>query len=181
MSFAIDSREARSKESMAERLEFFAPLMPRAVVNELCSGRHMQEYRTRKLAWFRALTYQAIWEQQQMHREVRERETRFADGLGQHRMIVHPRLHAIAEAKWGRGCWSDKSFRNHTLERSPELRVPTPARRLFPVNGFKDSRRPGSTGISIGQPGGAGNTKVKACRRGCDPAPTISEHNERNT
>jgi len=140
MSIAI-GKEAREIESgRRHTLEILAPFMPRAVVNELCSGRVFEEYRRRRLELFKAATYRAIWEQQQMALEMAGTETRFVDGVGQHRMIVHPLLRAIAERKWGKGCWQDKSFRKHTLDRSPELRVPAPAPRLIPVNGFKKER-----------------------------------------
>ena len=142
MGFAIDSNGARANESdRLESLEILAPFMPGAVVNELCSGRAFEEYRLKRLALFRAATYRAIWEQRQMARETQSGETRFVDGLGQRRMIVHPLLHAIAEKKWGKGCWQDKGFREHTLKRSPELRVPAPDRRLIPVNGFRDNNK----------------------------------------
>lgn len=138
MSTAIGTG-ARVKDSeRLESLEILAPFMPRSVVNELCSGRVFEEYRRRRLAMFRAATLRAIWEQKQMAQEMAGRETRFVDGLGQHKMIVHPLLQAIAEKKWGKGCWQDKGFQNHTLKHSPELRVPKPAPRSILVNGFRD-------------------------------------------
>jgi len=141
MSIAIGT-EARVKDSdRLESLEILAPFMPQAVVNELCSGRVFEEYRRRRLERFRAATQRAIWEQRQMAKEMAQVETRFVNGIGQHRMVVHPLLHAIAEKKWGRGCWRDPGFRNHTLKHSPELRVPAPAPRFVQVNGFRDERK----------------------------------------
>ena len=128
-------------ESQTQTLEIIAPFLPRAVLNELCTGRVFEEYRRRRLERFKAATVRAIWEQQQMAREMSQVETKMVNGLGQHRMIVHPLLHAIAERKWGKGCWQDKGFRKHTLDRSPELRVPAPARRLVQVDGFRDERK----------------------------------------
>jgi len=139
MSSAI-GKETREIEGKTETLEILAPLMPATVVNELCSGRVFEEYRRRRLERFKAATHRAIWEQQQMALEMAQTETRFVNGIGQHRMIVHPLLHAIAERKWGRGCWQDKSFRKHTLDKSPELRVPAPPRRFIQVNGFRDEK-----------------------------------------
>jgi hypothetical protein len=180
MSFAIDNHEARSKENVEKTLDLIAPFMPRAVVNELCSGRYFEEYRKRKLAELRAATYRAIWEQRQMARETWQRETRFVNGIGQWKMIVHPLLRGLAEKKWGRGCWNDKSFQKDTLAKCPELRVPAPKPRFIPVNGFKISRRPGSREYPTGKLAAQGMARRENLRQGSGipqqhPAPIISE------
>ena len=129
-------------ESSTETLEILAPFMPRAVVIELCSGRHLEEYKRRKIEMLQNGAHRAIWMQRQMGRENAGRETRALDGI-RHRATIDPMIYGMARQKYGEDCWQDKDFREHTYKRSPELMVPDPPRRSFPVNGFKDVRSAG--------------------------------------
>lgn len=119
-------------------LELMAPFLSKKEVNELCSGRLYQEYRERKMQLFRWQLARALWEQRQIARENAGRETRFVDGLGQHKMCVHPFLRKLMERRHGEGCWKDSAFEKDTWRKSPELRVPSPAPRYVMVDGFRD-------------------------------------------
>lgn len=155
MSIAIGTK-ARSIESDAQQLEIIAPFLSRAVLNELCSGRCFEEYRRRRLERLRAKRMHGLWIQRQMGLENAQRETRFVDGLGQHIATIDPEIYGATELRYGAGCWRDKSFLKHTLDRSPELRVPAPAPRFIQVNGFRDSRAQNDPDDVNGPTGGAG-------------------------
>jgi len=117
-------------------LELMAPFLTKSQVTELCSGRLYEAYRERKMQFYRWQLECALWEQRQMARENWQRETRFVDGLGQHKMCVHPFLKEVMRRRHGADCWKDSDFEKDTWKKSPELRVPAPPRRFFPVNGF---------------------------------------------
>jgi hypothetical protein len=134
--FASDEQGATSE---SQELELVAPLLPRKVLIELCAGRCFEDYRRKKLERLRRARIRGLWIQRQMGLENAERETRFVDGLGQHIATIDPLVYHAAELRYGEGCWRDKEWRNHTLKRSPELRVPAPKPRFIPVNGFRCS------------------------------------------
>ena len=118
-------------------LEIMAPLLDKAQVNELCSGRLYSEYRERRMQLFRRQLERALWEQKQIARENAQRETRFVNGLGQHKMCIHPFLKELMRRRYGDQCWQDPDFEKDTWRKSPELRVPAPKSRHLVVNGFK--------------------------------------------
>ncbi len=118
-------------------LELMAPFLSKAEVNELCSGRLYEDYRTRRMKYFRWQLERALWEQRQMGRENAKREMRFVDGLGQHKMCIHPFLKELMRRRYGDDCWRDPDFERDTWKKSPEIRVPSPAPRFHRVNGFK--------------------------------------------
>ena len=134
-------------------LGLMAPFLTKSQVTELCSGRLYEEYRTRKMQLFRWELERALWEQRQIARENAGRETRFVDGLGQHKMCIHPFLRELMRRRYGDDCWKDSDFEKDTWRKSPELRVPSPAPRFFPVNGFKNSRASREGGAGDGARG----------------------------
>ena len=126
-------------ESVEERtaLELMAPFLPKAVINELCSGRKYIPYLERKRQRRLWAIECAWWRQRQIAREVRQREYRYVDGLGQLKAIVDPVLEAGTRDIYGRHSFHDPDHLNYILKEHPELRVPTPQPRFVMVNGFK--------------------------------------------
>jgi hypothetical protein len=124
-----------------EVVEILAPLLDKPIVNELCSGRKWEDYRKRKLELLRWRIARAWWRQRRLARWQQGRETRFVDGVGQHKAVVDEELAAFTKAKYGRTAFHDPDHLNYILKVHPELRVPTPAPRYHMVNGFKESLR----------------------------------------
>ena len=126
-------------ESVEERaaLEIMAPLLPKTIVNELCSGRKYIPYleRKRQLRLWRIEC--AWWRQRRMAEEIRQTEYQFVDGLGQRKAIVDPVIEYETGNKYGRHSWHDADHLDFILKRHPELRVPSPKPRFHMVNGFK--------------------------------------------
>jgi hypothetical protein len=119
-------------------LELMAPFLSRSEINELCSGRLYEGYRKRKLEVYRRQLEFAIHAQKQTAIESSRRETRFVNGVGQHKMVIDPFLHGLMRRRYGEDCWQDPDFVKDCWKKTPELRVPSPPRRFHPVNGFKD-------------------------------------------
>ena len=126
-------------ESVEERaaLEIMAPLLPKAIVNELCSGRKWADYRKRKIELLQRRIDRAWARQRRLAARERDRETRFVDGMGQHVAVVDEELFAFTRAKYGQLAFHDPDHRNYILKQHPELRVNTPKPRFHMVNGFK--------------------------------------------
>jgi hypothetical protein len=129
-----------------ETLEVLAPLLPKQVVNELCSGRKWEDYRARKLELLRWRIARAWWRQRQIAKEEQGKETRFVDGIGQRKARVDEELVGFTRAKFGRHAFHDPDHLNYILKEHPELRVPTPKPRYLMVNGFKNLGAGGSAG-----------------------------------
>ena len=127
---------AESVEEMAA-LQIIAPLFPKAVINEFCSGRKYIPYLERKRLRRQWAIERAWWRQRQIAKEVRQREYRYVDGLGQLKAIVDPVLEAGTRDMYGRQAFHDPDHLNYILKEHPELRVPTPKPRFLMVNGFK--------------------------------------------
>jgi len=163
-------------EQGAAELEIVAPFLPRNVLIELCAGRCFDEYRRRRLDRLRQQRMRGLEIQRQMGRENAQREMRFVDGIGQHIATIEPQIYHAAELRYGKGCWKDPDFRNHTLKRSPELRVPAPAPRFIPVNGFRASTPDvdASDGASMERVGDPATGNGRALFPACNLAPTIS-------
>jgi len=120
-----------------ETLESLAPFLSKPVVNELCSGRKWADYRKRKLELLRYRIARAWWRQRRLAKYHQQRETRFVDGVGQHKAVVDEELVAFTRAKYGRHSFHDPDHLNYILKEHPELRVPVPKPRYLMVNGFK--------------------------------------------
>jgi hypothetical protein len=118
-------------------VEILAPLLEKPVVNELCSGRKWEDYRARKLELLRARIARAWQRQRILAQWQQQRETRFVDGVGQHKAVVDEELVAFTRAKYGRHAFHDPDQLNYILKQHPELRVPAPKPRYLMVNGFK--------------------------------------------
>ncbi len=145
----MEATEAEKQET----LEIVAPFMRREVVNELCSGRHWETYRERKLAMLRRQIAFGIFGQRMIARHNATCQARTVDGLGQWKATIDPDLYFAAIEKYGYGCWRDKDFLNHTLRHTPEIRAPRPAQRTFVVNGFKDGDGLPTSRSGRGRPG----------------------------
>src|SRR5215813_4026951 len=98
-----------------ETLETVAPFLPRAVVNELCSGRKWEDYRKRKLELLSYRIRRAWWRQRQLAKLERQRETRFVDGIGQRKAVVDEELVGLTRAKYGRLAFHDPDHLNYIL------------------------------------------------------------------
>lgn len=133
------------KESVTT-LEIMAPFLPKAVVNELCSGRKWEDYRKRKLELLRWRIARAWWRQRRLAERERQKETRFVDGIGQRKAVVDEELFAFTREKYGRLAFHDPDHLNYILKEHPELRVPTPKPRYLMVNGFRDATRNSGAG-----------------------------------
>jgi hypothetical protein len=120
----------------ARAVELMAPFLTRSQVNELCSGRLYEEYRRRKMQIFRWRWARAVWRQRQIAKELQGRETRFVDGLGQHKAVIDPEYQKMLEFVNSES-WRDPDFKKAALAQLPELRVPAPAPRFHQVNGFR--------------------------------------------
>jgi hypothetical protein len=122
-----------------QRIELLAPFLPREEMIELCSGRKaFAAWRDAKLNLYRWRMAHAYWEQRQIARANSQREMRFVNGAGYHRLSINPVLHAAAKLRYGEHIWKEPDFRRRVERDHPEMRVPCPARRFHPVNGFKD-------------------------------------------
>ena len=128
-------------EGETQALELMAPFLPHAVVTELCSGRRWEDYRRRKLELLRVGWARAFRRQQRIAIEMQNRDTRFVNGIGQHKAIVDPLLHAMCRLKYGENCWNDPDFRRDTYKKTPEIRMPAPKPKFIQVNGFRDEDR----------------------------------------
>ena len=120
-------------------LELMAPFLSRSEINELCSGRLYEGYRKRKLEVYRRQLEFAIHAQKQTAIESSRRETRFVNGVGQHKMVIDPFLHGLMRRRYGEDCWQDPDFVKDCWKKTPELRVPSPKPRYLMVNGFKQT------------------------------------------
>lgn len=125
-----------------QRIEIMAPFLPREQVIELCSGRKaLAEWREEKIKRHRWRYHVAWWRQRQMARRNAQRQMRFVDGPGAHTLTVDDHLAALCRLRYGSNCLQDPDFRRRLAQDHPEVRVPSPPRRLHPVNGFRDERR----------------------------------------
>lgn len=122
-------------------LEVVAPFLPREQVVELCSGRRaLDAWREEKLKRHRWRYHLAVWRQRQIAKRNARREMRFVDGTGAHVLTIDDHLAALCRQRYGMKCLQDPEFRRRLARDHPEVRVPSPARRLHPVNGFRDLR-----------------------------------------
>jgi len=136
---AIDGKERRDRITTLEAL---APFTPGAVINELCSGRLFSEYRERRMQRLREQMHFELEYQQMLGRLNSQRDTRIIGGGAiRHKMTISPGIEMLFRRRHGRNCWQDPDFVKDTWNKSPEVRVPEPKRRSFPVNGFKDLAR----------------------------------------
>jgi|SRR5215475_6615669 len=134
-------------ESVGEiqTLELMAPFLPKAIVNELCSGRKWADYRERKLDMLRARIARA-WQRQRVlvEREKQFTRPKFVDGAGQRKAVIDEELFMFTRAKYGRLAFHDPDHLNFILKEHPELRAPSPPPRYLMVNGFRDRHRCGA-------------------------------------
>ena len=128
-----------------ETVELLAPLLDKPIVNELCSGRKWEDYRKRKLELLRWRIACAWWRQRRIAEEVRQKEYRFVDGVGQLKFVGDPVLVAHTRSKYRREAFHDPDNLNFILDKHPEFRVPAPPPRLHHVNGFRDELTKGKT------------------------------------
>lgn len=121
-----------------ETVELIAPFLPRAIVNELCSGRMHADYRERKLDLQRILVGQAIDYQKRVIAPMLARSK--PRELGGFRWVgtFADHLAASARGKYGRNCFSDPDFLKHTLKHTPEARAPKPECPFIVVPGLRD-------------------------------------------
>jgi hypothetical protein len=123
-------------------IEVQAPFLPREQVVELCSGRKvLDHWREEKIKRHRWRYYFAWWRQRQIAKRNAAREMRFVDGTGAHILTVDDHLAALCRTRYGNNCLQDPDFRRRLVRDHPEVRVPSPPRRLHPVNGFRDDLR----------------------------------------
>ena len=120
-------------------LEILAPFLPREQVVELCSGRRaLEHWREEKIKRHRWRYHIAMWRQRQIAKRNAARQMRFVDGTGAHILTVDDHLAALCRERYGSSCLQDPDFRRRLARDHPEVRVPSPPRRLHPVNGFGD-------------------------------------------
>jgi hypothetical protein len=123
-------------EGHQKGLELVAPFLTKPQINELCSGRLWEEYKERRMRLFQAQLKRALWRQRQYARQSGSLETRRVEGVGCHKGKVDEFLHALFQRRYGLDCWQDPDFRKDCYKKTPEIRVPEPARRVL-VNGFR--------------------------------------------
>ena|ERR1044071_7655809 len=127
----------RTPEQTQETVELLAPFMPRAVVNELCSGRQYADYRERKRELQLAHVHFGMWYQRNViAKQLARSQPKSRDGfrwLG----TISDELEFSCRGKYGANCWSDPDFVKHTLKHTPESRAPKPATPFVVVNGFR--------------------------------------------
>jgi len=125
-----------TEDEKALELAVISPDFTRTEVNELCTGRRYERYRKARI---RHLLWQAecaLWRQRRIGQKMRQRETRFVDGVGQHVACVDEFLRHAMTLMYGRDCWSNKDKREFIFQKFPEMRVPSPTPRIR-VNGFR--------------------------------------------
>ena len=155
MSSAIDGKERRQR---IFTLEALAPFTPGSVINELCSGRYFMEYRERRLQILREQMHRAVRRQQFLGAINAGRETRvIGGGAIRHKLCIDDEIEFRFRQQYGRHCWQDPDFVKDTWKKSPEVRIPEPRRRSFPVNGFKDLAR----GLVRSETCASGETRTK--------------------
>jgi hypothetical protein len=173
--FNINSGKTEETLSDEQTLDLIAPFMPRDVMVELCSGRRFNDYRERKLEYLRWQTYQAIQRQKAIGRLNAQCQTRtIGGGAIRWKMCVDDHLEAQARFKYGRQCWQDPDFLKDTWKKTPEVRVPDPPRRSFPVNGFRNTARGlvRSETCDSGKPPDGGTSRTRTAVHEI-PAPTL--------
>jgi|SRR5215831_4114775 len=139
MLIAIGTPKEAAKQSEQRALEIVAPFLKRDELNELCSGRCFSEYRERRKQFQRARLHHAIAQQKALGRFNAQRETRaIGDGAIRWVMSLVPELEMACRQIYGEQCWQDPDFKKDTYKKTPEVRVPEPKRRAWPVNGFRD-------------------------------------------
>jgi hypothetical protein len=79
----------------------------------------------------------ALWRQRGIAQENAQREMRWVDGLGQHKISIDPFLQGVMRRRYGEECWKDPDFVSDCLKKTPELRAPRPAQRFIPIDGFR--------------------------------------------
>jgi hypothetical protein len=123
-------------------IEILAPYLPREHLIELCSGRRaFAAWREAKKRDARIRYQRACQEQIQLARRNADREMRFVDGAGYHRLSMTEYFEMKARLRYGHGIFHDKAFVRRVERDHPEMRVPRPPRRFHPVNGFKESKK----------------------------------------
>lgn len=142
-------------------LELVAPFLTKPEINELCSGRRWEEYKERRMRMYRAQLKCALWRQSQYARQTAGLETRYVDGLGAHKMKVDDFLHALMRRRYGENCWQDPDFQKDCYKKTPEIRVPTPARRVL-INGFRAQPERGAGMVPGENPRTAGASALTA-------------------
>ena len=121
-------------------LELVTPFLSHEHIIELCSGRRaLDAWRDAKLNLYRRRLTEAYRNQEEIARTNHAREMRYVDGAGYHRLSIDPVLHAAAKLRYGEKIWQDPDFRRRVERDHPEMRVPRPARKFIPVNGFKET------------------------------------------
>ena len=134
------SYEAPGTEIQA--IEDLGPLLERAVLNELCSGRCFEDYRKEKLARLRARRVAAFRRQQAIAKFNQGCQTRFVEGMGQWLGTIDPEIYFGQICNTGReDCWSDPDFRKDMFKKNEFLRAPRPAPKFVVVDGFRDVSR----------------------------------------
>jgi hypothetical protein len=163
-----------------ETLEILAPFLTKPLVTELCSGRKWADYRERKLQLLRQRIARAWARQRQLAKYHQQRETRFVDGVGQHKAVIDEELFAFTRSKYRRLAFHDPDNLNFILRKHPEFRVPAPKPRYHVVNGFRDARAGGAgcgaRANPVTAPGALADRLAPAWRAGCAhelPAPPL--------
>ena len=130
-----------TEDEKALELAVIAPEFSRSQINELCSGRRYEDYRKAKIRRLFAQADCAIARQEQITEELRQRETKFVDGPGQHMAQIDEFFYHAMRVRYGRDCWRDKDKREFLYKKFPFLRVPAPKPRYVQVNGFRHEKR----------------------------------------
>jgi hypothetical protein len=119
-------------------IEILAPFLSRAVITELCSGRKaLSAWREKKLQEARIRYELAMRRQLELGRRNQQREMRFVDGPGYHRLTLDEELEMRVRTTYGRTWFQDKKLVRRLEQDHPEVCVPRPPRRFHHVNGFK--------------------------------------------
>jgi len=121
-------------EAFADLIESLPGDLSREVINELCSGRKMEEVRAMKA---------------QLEIAQAQPERTWMEGLGQVRMTITPEAYHFWGQREGYACWRDKGFLHEFERDNPEVRVRNVARRTtLRVDGRRPSTGSGSLAVA---------------------------------
>jgi hypothetical protein len=125
-------------ENETRRLELVAPFLPREQVIELCSGRRaLAAWREKKVQEARVRYEVAMRRQLALGRRNQERQMRYVEGAGYHRLTLDDEMEMRLRLTYGRHWFQDKKLVRRLEQDHPEVCVPRPPRKFHHVNGFK--------------------------------------------
>ena len=102
-------------EAFAELIESLPGDLSREVINELCTGRKLEEVRAAK---------------EQLEIAQAQPMRTWMEGLGQVRMTVSATAYHYWGQRLGYRCWKDKQFLREFERDNPEVRVRSQARKV---------------------------------------------------